>query len=168
MLKLNSSKTKNILSDFIFKTSYIFTLIVFVFSLIGVLFANSDAMTSALPCGMLLWTLLFSALMSLISIICDFLSKKISNTIILTSFHFVLSYFAFLIVFVFGGGASAYLNESAITNTAFKVIVMTLIFVGIYVIVSAIKIAYSAIKKKIIKDNSLYDKIYTDINSENN
>lgn len=167
MFNFKLTKLRSIFYDFILKTSYVFTLIVLVFSLIGVLFTGSDVQISALPCAMLLWTILFSVFISLINIICNFVNIKIKNSIIQRTLHFILSYIAFLIVYVFGGGASAYLSESAVTNTAFKIIVMTLIFVGIYVIINIIKIAFVTASKKIINNKNSYDKIYTEIDSEN-
>ena len=167
MFNFKPEKLKNVLCDFILKTSYVFTLIVFVFSLIGVLFTGSDVQVSALPCSMLLWTILFSVFISLINIICNFVNMKIKNSIIQLTLHFVLCYIAFLVVYVFGGGAAAYLNESAVTNTAFKIIVMTLIFVGIYVIISVVKIAFAAASKKLTNNKNSYKKIYTDIDKEN-
>ena len=167
MFNLKFKNLKNVFYNFILKTSYVFTLIVFIFSLIGVLFTGSDVEVSALPCSMLLWTILFSVFISIINISCNFVNAKIRNSIIQRSLHFILCYIAFLIVYVFGGGAAAYLNESTVTNTAFKVIVMTLIFIGIYVIISVIKIAFVTASKKLSNNKNSYDKIYTEINSEN-
>ena len=161
----NKIKFTECADSFIRKATAIFSVIVFIFALIGVMVDENTLAVSALPCSMLLWTALFSLLLSMVGSICDILRKSKLNTVVLKAVHFILSYAAYLAVYVFGNGASAYINESAVTNFAFKIIVMTLIFIGIYVVVSAVKFAFTSISKRVENKNKNYESIYTD-NSE--
>ncbi len=165
VIKMNTEKKMRFseyVSSFIRKVTVLFSVIVFIFALIGVLIGENTVAVSALPCSMLLWTALFSFLLSVSGLICDILKKTKLNSVIINSVHFVLSYLSYLAVYVFGNGAAAYLNETAVTNFAFKIIVMTLIFIGIYVVVWAIKFVFASVVKKIENKNKNYESIYTD------
>lgn len=162
MATANRIKFSELFKSFTNRITYVFSIIVFAFAIIGVIVGKNTVAVSALPCGMLMWTALFSLLISITGLICDLLKNIKLNSVILYSIHFVLSYASFLAVFVYGKGASAYLEETAMTNFAFKIIVMTLIFIIIYVAVWVIRLIASGIAKRIENKNKEYESVYTD------
>ena len=139
-----------------------FMLITVLLSVIG-LFADyfSKTTKNALPCSTLLWTLLFSFLLAVTFYISSLLRKTKLNVIVTEIVQFVLAYAAFALVYIAGGGATAYLSGvNATQNKVFSIILMTFFFVGIYVVAILVKICANSVIRKCHNKNKDYKPVY--------
>lgn len=145
-----------------------FMAITVLLSVIG-LFADyfSKTTQNALPCSTLLWTLLFSFLLAVTFLISTLLRKTRLNVIIIEIIQFVLAYVAFALVYITGGGATAYLSGvNATQNKVFSIILMTFFFVGVYVVAVLVKICANSVIKKYQDKNKDYKPVYESLPEE--
>ncbi len=156
-----------LISKLIMSTALYFTVIVAVMALIGQV-AGEVALV-ALPCEVLLWTLLFCFFASVSLAISSFMKSKNINAIAVYATHFILTYLSFLLVYVLLGGANAYLSGAFATqNKIFTVIIMSFFFIGIYVFVGLVKVIVVSLREKMRNKNKNYQKIYSEIESTDN
>ena len=162
---LNS--VEKIIHKLIYSTALYFSVIIMVMAIIG---QNAgDGVLAALPCTVLLWTLLFSFLVSVSREICEILKKRNVNTVAVYAIHFVLTYLSFLLVYIFLGGANVYLSSAfASQNKIFTVIIMSFFYIGIYAVLGLVKAVIVTFRKKKSGKNDNYQNLYTEISSEEN
>lgn len=164
--KFNLNNLSKLASKILYCGVLCFTLIVVFLSVIGTL-AGEDIM-SALPCSMLLWTLLFSFLTAIAFAISALLKSLKVNTVVNCAVHFVLTYISFLLVYVIGGGADAYLGKvSAAQNRVFSIIMMSFCFIGIYAVVGLIRMCAATIRHQFKVKNAEYENVYSEIETNN-
>ena len=157
----------NHISKLVMATAVYFTVIVSAMAIIGQ--AAGEVALIALPCEVLLWTLLFSFLIAVALVISDLLKSRNVNSIAVYGTHFILTYLSFLLVYVLLGGANAYLSGAfASQNKIFTVIIMSFFFIGIYVVVTLVKAVLLSIRKSLKNKNTAYDKIYAESERKDN
>ena len=151
----------HIVSKLITSCALYFTIIVIVMSVIGQSFG--DLALVALPCEVILWTLLFSFFISVALVVSEFMKEKNLNSIVVYGTHFILSYLSFLLVYVWLGGANAYLSSAfASQNKIFTLIIMSFFFIGIYVFTAVVKIVLVSFRNKLRNKNTDYKNIYSE------
>lgn len=154
-------KLNQLLNKLITSTSVYFTIIVVVMAVIGQAFG--DFALIALPCEVLLFTLLFSFLISVAFAVSQFMKEKNINSIAVYAIHFILSYLSFLLVYVWLGGAKGYLSGVfASQNKIFTLIILSFFFIGIYVFTTLVKVVVVSLRNKLRNKNTGYEKIYSD------
>lgn len=154
-----------VIHKLIYSTAVYFAVIITVMAVIGQ--KTGEGVLAALPCSVLLWTLLFSFLISISSEICSFMKNKNINAIAVWSVHFVLTYLSFLFVYIILGGANVYLSSAfASQNKIFTVIIMSFFYVGIYAALGLLKAIIVTLRKKRNGKNHNYENLYSDISPD--
>lgn len=112
-------------------------------SIVLCMFESVTGINSMKP-SLFWWFLLFSFVLSVISMITDYLKSKEVHFIIVMVTHFILSYIAFFFIFINGNLFKAYIPDAGNTqNSPFFVgLVYTLAFIGAYFIIFGIKFAW--------------------------
>ena len=126
------------------------------------------SVAAELPGGLLnssvvLWFVLFSFFISIISLIADFMKNKNVNAVITMSVHFVLCYIAFFLIFIRGELFKLYSDSIMFTGNGLWItgFALTLLFIGAYIVVFGLKFLWYIIADG-RKSKKEYQKIYAD------
>ena len=109
---------------------------------------------SSMRASLFWWFLLFSAILSIISMITDYLKYKKLHYIVVMITHFLLSYIAFFFIFINGKLFNAYMTGAGNTQDSpfFVGLIYTFAFIGAYIIVFGIKFGWMLLADKFKKN----------------
>ena len=145
----NKSVWAALLRNLFNRTTAVFTAI----SIVLCMF-ESVAGTSSMRASLFWWFLLFSAVLSIISLVADFMKSKNVHYVVVMITHFLLSYIAFFLIFIKGNLFNAYMMDAGNTqNSPFFVgLVYTLAFIGAYIIIFGLKFGWYILVDKLKKN----------------
>lgn len=124
-----------------------------IFTAISIVLCTFESATGAasMRASLFWYFLLFSAILSVISTITDYMKFKKLHYIVVMITHFVLSYIAFFFIFINGNLFNAYMTDAGNTKDSpfFVGFIYTFAFIGAYIIVFGIKFAYMILADKL-------------------
>ena len=161
-------KALAVLHKLFFRCTLMFTILLLIISFIGVIARNVD--NRGIDSGVIIAFFLLCFLIAIVYSVSDFMKAKNVNAVLIYVVHFLLSYGAFYLVFINGNLFEAYLISSNATNNnpVFTAIALTFLFIGVYMVVAAVKFGWFVLMRKLENRKKGYKEIYTDITDENN
>ena len=128
------------------------------FTAISIVLCTFESATgaSSMRASLFWWFLLFSAVLSIISMLTDYMKYKKMHFIVVMVTHFILSYIAFFLIFIKGNLFNAYMTDAGNTQDSsfFVGLIYTLAFIGAYIIIFGIKFAVMVLADKFKRNNS--------------
>lgn len=156
MKKITLPTVLTYLKTGVFRLCLAFSLIITALAILCAFSVNN-----ALPCDLIFGVLLFSFLLAVCFAVADVLQAVFHNQILREAVGFFLTLIAYIFVFCFGSAADAYLGKNiGMTNRLLLVTCMILLYIGVYVIVLAVRFGATAIKKKHGNEKKPYTPIY--------